>query len=490
MDRFFSFFFFLLIGFSSCQGGLPEASSVDSFPDIFPDYTEVTIPVNIAPLNFKVKEVSPAIALFSIHGKTFRIDASKGVFDIPVGKWKELLHRAVGDSIQVRVYVEASGQWHQYKPFSIYVVPESIDSWLVYRRIAPGYRMWSEMGIYQRCLEDFTEKAILQNKLTDNSCMNCHSFCMQDPGRMLFHQRSSFGGTYLIQQGKIGKLFPKMKDGGNVPTLVYPYWHPSGNYVAFSTNETHQDFHLSDPNRIEVFDKTSDIWIYDVGKQELFSTPSLRSVENLETFPAFSPDGKRLFFCSATSVSMPEHYRDMKYNLVSLSFDAESRSFGTTVDTLYNARMEGRSAKFPRVSPDGKYLMYTLSDYGNFSIWHKDADLRLINLQTLETDSLSGVNSNDVESYHSWSSNSRWFVFSSRRIDGLYTRPYLCYIDKNGQVSKPFLLPQRDPDYYLCSLFSFNIPEFVKDKIETSSYDLVKYMRKSSSEKKETPTLH
>ena len=152
----------------------------------------------------------------------------------------------------------------------------------------------------------------------------------------------------------------------------------------------------------------------------------------METFPAFSSDGRRLYFCSAPACRMPESYRKIRYNLQSIAFDPEKRSFGQTIDTLYNANEEGRSAKLPRVSPDGRFLMYTVSDYGNFSIWHKDADLRLLDMLTGKTDSLLQVNSNDVESYHSWSSNSRWFVFSSRRDDGLYTRPYICYLGANG----------------------------------------------------------
>lgn len=460
----------------SCQRELPQALSTEGLPALFPDYTGVTVPPNIAPLNFRTETSQPAIVLFSFDEQTLRVNASNGKFDIPAKKWKQLLQTAAGKTIQVTLYTKGSDGWLRFAPFDIQVTNEPIDPWLAYRRIAPGYRMWNEMGIYQRNLENFTEKTILKNTLTNNNCMNCHSFPIQDPGRMLFHQRALFGGTYMLTDGQISKLAPQSSDGA-VPPLTYPYWHPSGRYVAFSSNDTHQDFHLSDANRIEVFDTASDIVFYDIEQNDIFSTPLLRSADHLETFPTFSPDGRRLFFCSAPAVPMPDNYREMKYNLLSIAFDPDTRTFGATVDTLYNATVEGRSAKFPRVSPDGRYLMYTLSDYGNFSIWHRDADLRMIDLTSGDDYPLTQANSDDVDSYHSWSSNSRWFVFSSRRIDGLYTRPYLCYLGADGQPSKPFVLPQEDPDYYTRSLFSFNIPELIRGEVPVDTYELVQFTR-------------
>ena len=106
--------------------------------------------------------------------------------------------------------------------------------------------------------------------------------------------------------------------------------------------------------------------------------------------------------------------------------------------------------------------MFTLSDYGNFSIWHKEANLWLLDLTSGDLRELSEVNSDDTESFHNWSSNSRWFVFSSRRGDGLYTHLYLASMDENGKISKPFLLPQEDPEtYYDRSVYSYNVPDFV-----------------------------
>ena len=122
----------------------------------------------------------------------------------------------------------------------------------------------------------------------------------------------------------------------------------------------------------------------------------------------------------------------------------------------------GKSVSFPKPSFDGKYLMYTLSDYGNFSIWHHESDLWLMDLATGTTRPLDELNSQDTDSYHNWSGNSRWVVFSSRRDDGLYTRLYIAHSNGDGTFDKPFMLPQEDPaKYYSELMLSYNVPEFV-----------------------------
>ena len=105
--------------------------------------------------------------------------------------------------------------------FPIYVSRDSVDAYLVYRRIFPGYRMWNEMGIYQRCVENYVEKSILDNQSTNNSCMNCHAFCERQGEQMLFHQRGSHNGTYLIDHRQVKKI--ALERDGKLASFVYPY---------------------------------------------------------------------------------------------------------------------------------------------------------------------------------------------------------------------------------------------------------------------------
>lgn len=462
-----------LLIFAGCSGNVAITGEINEVPAIFPDYTDVTIPANIAPLNFKLekKDYSASFLLITSEDKEIKVKGRNGSFRIPVREWKELLEVSAGKDIQVRVCVKKEGQWVGFKPFSWHVAGEPVDPYIAYRLIEPGYTLWHEMGIYQRRLEDYDQSAVIENKMTGNNCMNCHSFCNRDPDKMLFHMRKSYAGTYMADGESVEKL--NTKTDRTISALVYPSWHPSGKYVAFTVNDTKQAFHMHDPNRIEVFDMASDVVVYDVEKKELITVPHLFSKQCYETYPTFSPDGRTLYFCTADVREMPGDFEKVKYSLCSVSFDPEKKMFGESVDTLYNAREMDRSVSLPRVSPDGKFLLYTLSSYGNFFIWHKDADLYMIHLESGTHHPLHEANSRFAESYHSWSSNSRWIVFSSRRMDGLYTHPYFAYIDENGNAAKAFMLPQKDAGFYHKFMKSYNIPEFVEGRIRTRSSDIV-----------------
>ena len=168
----------------------------------------------------------------------------------------------------------------------------------------------------------------------------------------------------------------------------------------------------------------------------------------------------------------PLHYKDEKYNLCKIAFYPETGKYGERVDTIFNAVAIGKSLTWPRPSYDGKYILFTLMDYGYFSIWHEESNQWLLNLQTGEARELKEINSEQADSYHNWNINSHWIVFTSRRGDGLYSHLYLASVDEQGRFSKSFLLPQRHPkEYYEESIFSFNVPDFTKTKVELDAFE-------------------
>ena len=466
-----------LLPMISCSVRPQDATQLSDEAPIFPDYKEVTIPVNIAPLNFSFLGEGKAVLIAG--DKVVR--SHRGVFKFGSGKWKELLSRCREEgSIPVTVFVKKDGKWLSYKPFSIHVSPDRIDPWFSYRLIPPGYQGWQEMGIYQRNLENYSQKAILTNNLTGGNCLNCHTYRNGDPSKMVFHARATFGGTVVVNEGEIEKL--NTKTDSTISALVYPYWHPSGDYIAFSVNKTLQAFYNHDPNRIEVYDEASDVVVYNVNTKEIAWSPLTKSADRFETFPTFSPDGKWLYFCSAEAVGpMPDKHREAHYGLYRIAFNQEDMSFGGSLECVYDAPSDSASVSFPRVSPDGRYLCFTRHGFGNFSIWHKDADLWLVDLADGSIRPMENANSDDVDSFHTWSSDGKWLVFSSRRDDGLYTKPYFTHIDADGNCTKPFLLPQKDPvSYYKNLMKSYNLPAFTTGKVSVSKRKLTDVLRKSS----------
>jgi hypothetical protein len=374
-------------------------------------------------------------------------------------------------TLTVSVAAKVGGEWIRYAPFAWEVVSDRLDPYLSYRLIEPGYEVWNAIQLRERCIESFDERVIADNRLTEGACMNCHIYGNQDPALSFFHLRGKKGGTILNRGGRLQKLDTQAE--GMVSPAVYGNLHPSGRYGVFSTNRIIPEFHAYRGERLEVYDTESDLVVLDFDTQRATPFPSDTSGEQpLRTFPVFAADGNAVYYCEAPRVALPDSIRRLMYSLHRRDFDPRSGTFGSRTDTLFRAEREGQSVCHPKTSPDGRYLLYTVADYGTFPIWHRETDLQLMDLQTGRVDTLAQVNAGASDSYHSWSSNSRWFVFASKRDDGLYGKAYFSYVDRRGLARKPFVLPQQDPALYDYTLRSFNIPELSKGRLPFDAADI------------------
>lgn len=469
----------LLLILAACTPRPKDAEKVSTLPPMYPDYTNITIPYNIAPLNFLLRADADAIELIARCGtETLQINTRGNEVCIPIGKWKDLMNAAKGKIIDVQLSARIDGHWLQYKTFTWQVVADKLDAYLSYRLIEPDYEVWNHLQIKERCIENFDEDAICDHNLVDNHCMNCHIYGNQNPNLSLFYVRGKGGGTILNRNGQLRKL--DIKNAQTISSGVYAGFHPSGRYGVFSSNIIIPGFHSLGSKRLEVYDTKSDVFVADFDHNAIYSCPQLSDSTVLETFPTFSPDGRYIYFCTTRKVDLPKDIKKLKYSLCRIAFNAANHTFGSKVDTIYNTRLMGHSVCHPKVSPDGQWILYTVADYGTFPIWHREADLQMMNLKTGAINPLTVVNSNRSDTYHSWSSNSRWFVFASKRDDGLYGKPYFCYIDRNGKAHKPFVLPQKHPSFYDNNLKSFNVPELSKGKLPFGAVDVESVMKKEN----------
>lgn len=472
--RHFIILCFTLLFWCACDKKMPQ-SQVEELPPVFPDYIGVTVPANIAPLNFGIKDATDMRVAFSCEGTTLLEINGDDYIDIPLSEWKELLSKCRGKDVDVSV--SAWNQEHpdgiRYRDFTIHIDDSEIDDYVAYRLIPPGYVGWNKMAIMQRHLSTFEETPIITNNENEGGCINCHNFCKGDPKRYMLHARNKGGGTIVVKDG----IMTKRNIAMGSQNATYPNWHPGGRYIAFSVNDVHQSFYSHCTQKIEVFDFSSDLVIYDSDKDSIIEDCRFTDTLSLETFPAFSPDGRMLYFCSAEPHLLPYEVDSMHYSILRVPFDEKTGKMGSPVDTVYNARTQGGSACHPRVSPDGRYLMISVADCGTFTIHHPEADLILIDLMNGDIYKPDNINSDTApESYHNWSSNGKWVTFASRRLEGRTTNLYFSHFI-NGQFTKSFLLPQKNPWKNEQRFFSYNVPEFITGKVNADRDQMSKMLQ-------------
>lgn len=444
-----------------------------------PDYAGITLPPNVAPLNFDLDreadvELATDGATLAKRGRQIRFSVSE---------WSGFLAKCRGKG-----YVIAVRPADGTEPLvaTNRVSADEIDGYLTYRLIPPSYGAFDTMGIYQRNLSTFDEKPLYRNLQTARAqCVNCHTYRQADPDTFLFHKRAHEPGT-VIAHPKYGLHLHQIKpERGYAGSGTYPAWHPSGEFVAFSVNETRQSFHLTNPQKIEVADLQSDLALYSLADRKLITVEDEPQV--FECFPTWSPDGKTLYtaralvaFAISPTNEMErvertyEHISELRYDIVQRTFDAKTRSF-TAPKVLVDSKRLSASFLFPRVSPDGRWMVVTAASFGVFPIWHNEADLFIVDLRCNSIRSLGEINSMETDSYHTFSSDGKWMVFSSRRLDGNYTRPFFTHFDPvTGHFSKPFLIPVEDPAEHDRRFLSYNIPEFSTGPVRQSPRELRK----------------
>jgi hypothetical protein len=452
---------------------------------INPDYSDITIPPNIACLNFVIEEEGTQyqVQISGRAGNSFAVSSPNGKIRMSLSKWALLLDANKGGQICFEIYVKKPYiGWVKYPTIINTVAKENIDPYLVFRLTGPIFNFWHTIAICQRNLTSFKNRFILHGGSFENGCLNCHTFLNNSPEKITIAIRSKQVGnsTIMVTDRKVEKINSKWS---------YTAWHPSGKLAAYSINNVDQFFHINRIEERDVIDLDSAILYYLVDKQQTKSIPSLTQKDLLETYPSWSPDGKYLYYCCAPILWQdrdkfpPENWEKVKYSLKRISYNIDTDSWGQP-ETILSAEQTGLSILLPRISPDGRFLLFCMCEYSCFPVYQPSSDLYMMDLGTGQYKKLDTANSNYAESWHSWSSNSRWIAFSSKRLGGLFTRTYFSYVDSNGDVSKPFILPQKDPQYYDSLTKVYSVPELITAPVKVSPWELAKAIR--SSDKIET----
>jgi hypothetical protein len=473
-----------LLGFRVSGPAAPEqATTAGRTPQIHPDFSGAVIPPNIAPLNFLIRDDGSlyVVRIRSQHGRPIEVERRSGTIAIPEKPWHELLDANRGGRLEFEVSLRPNGggAWQRFDTFGCTIAPDDIDGYLAYRRIHPVHSAWRDMGIYQRDLHSFGESVILTGEYFGGGCVNCHTFCNNRTETMLVSTRSKEykNAATIVHDGIVEKVDA---------TFGYSAWHPSGKILVFHSAKIVMFQHAAGAEIRDVVDLDSYLAYYDVDSRTVRTAPALARKDRLETYPAWSPDGRYLYFCSAPLTwtrrdVIPDQYDQIKYDLMRIAYDIERDAWGTP-ETVLSAKDTGQSILEPRISPDGRWLLFCMCKYGCFPVYQQSSDLYLIDLEAAQRTGRYEyrrleANSGESESWHSWSSNSRWIAFSSKRGNGTFTRTYLSYVDPNGVAHKPLLLPQKDPTYYDSCLWTYSVPELTLEPVKVAEEGLGRVVR-------------
>ena len=477
----------LLLAAFSCTPSVPQCDRIEEDADIFPDYRGTTVPPNIAPLNYMVRNYADKVItrISGTNGGEIVLKGQK--VKIPLKEWRALLEESKEGDISFSTYVCKDGQWLRLNDFTCHVAAEEIDGWITYRFLAPSYEFHSYLSIDQRDVTSFESRELYHNRFehsrTKQQCINCHSFQNYHTDRWQLHVRLVETGTVIADGEKGTKV--DLKTDRTISGGFYPAWHPTENLIVYSNNWLRQFFFARNYNRIEQQDNDSDLIMYDVATNEV--TPVAKDPVLFENYPAWSPDGRTLYYSCASQpelrelsdVELGEHFEDFKYDILRRSFDPSSRQFGPP-EMVMDARAMDKSALFPRISPDGNHMLVAVARFGSCHNYHRDSDLWMMDLRDGKIDTLPVINSDESDSYHNWSSNGRWIIFTSRRMDGVHTRIFISYFDADGKVHKPFVLPQEDPEHYIRTFKSYSVPEPTVEPLRQNIHQVRRIVRQDA----------
>ncbi|MBN2807129.1 MAG: tetratricopeptide repeat protein [Prolixibacteraceae bacterium] len=309
-------------------------------------------------------------------------------------------------------------------------------------------------------------------------CGNCHSFATEQPLLAMDVDYGNDKGSYAIAstldtcilQADSIITWSNFKRNDNEPTYgLLSQISPDGNYVL-STVKDLSIFVAIDDNLAYsqlFFPIKGIVGIYN-RKNETFS--SLRGANDehyVQSNPTWSPDGKTVIFARAEAyvnekvrqagrallsandiTEFTTGGKPFKYDLYTLDFNDGK---GGIAKPLEGASGNGMSNYFPKFSPDGKWIVFCQAE--NFMLLQPDSRLYIMPAGGGEP-RLMNCNMEEMNSWHSWSPNGRWLVFSSKNR-GLYTQLYLTHIDENGIDSPPVLLENLSFEKRAA-----NIPEF------------------------------
>ncbi len=329
----------------------------------------------------------------------------------------------------------------------------------------------ANLGLIQWRLKDVS-RPDSRVVLTDiPTCANCHSFSAdgQTLGMDVDGPHGDKGAYALAQIEENMSIGPAEiitwnsfadKPEGHKTIGFLSRVSPDGLHVVSTVNEAVYVANFLDHEFLQVFYPTRGILAYYSRRTgEMKALPGADDTDYVHCDPVWTPDGKTIIFARARAIDPysaeePTHANDE--NELQVRFDLFRISFkngqGGTPEPIEGASNNGMSNTFPKVSPDGKWLVYVKCRNGQ--LMRPDSELWIVPVEGGQARKMA-CNTRLMNSWHSFSPNGRWMVFASK-ANTPYTQMFLTHIDEDGNDSPAILIPNAT-----ASNRAINIPEFV-----------------------------
>lgn len=182
-----------------------DCAVVNRLPVIKPDYTGITVPPNIAPLNFTLRDSFTACVaeIVSTKGPSIAVRGKNGKIIIDAAAWKRLLGENAGKPLRITIYArDDRARWRRYATIEDTIAPEPVDRYCTYRLLSFQYNYSSDLRECQRDLTSFDETVLLNSQNYQWGCVNCHTPMNNDPEHFVLQARSkAYGSETIIADG-------------------------------------------------------------------------------------------------------------------------------------------------------------------------------------------------------------------------------------------------------------------------------------------------